>query len=163
MVAMALIALATLATVSSAVQQRKAAKAERKATEAQNRIQQRRSQREKLDQLRQARIQAAIVANQAGVAGTAGSSSSEGMLSSISSQYGNNVNFIDQNMQDATASMFAMNEAAKYSTQANTSSAIAGLSMSAAGQFGKTANPAAATPAAPTSDFRFYNTPPVRQ
>ena len=122
-------------TVHSVQQSRKADKARQRETVAQNRIQERRSQREKLDQIRQARIQAGLAQNVAAVTGIQ-EGSVEGIGSSVLSQLGTNINYIDQQMTDARFAMERGNKAAQLQSDAATYDAIGRVAGSAFTQFG---------------------------
>ena len=122
-------------TVDSTLKARKAVKERQRETVAQNRIQERRSQREKLDQIRQARIQAGLAQNVSAVTGTQ-EGSIEGLGSSVLSQLGTNINYIDQQMTDARFAMERGNKAAQLQSDAATYDAIGKVAGAAFTQFG---------------------------
>lgn len=122
-------------TVDSTIKARKAVKERQRETVAQNRIQERRSQREKLDQIRQARVQAGLAQNVAAVTGIQ-EGSVEGIGSSVMSQLGTNINYIDQQMTDARFAMERGNKAAQLQSDAATYDAIGKVAGAAFTQFG---------------------------
>jgi len=122
-------------TVDSTIKARKAVKERQRETVAQNRIQERRSQREKLDQIRQARVQAGLAQNVAAVTGIQ-EGSVEGIGSSVLSQLGTNINYIDQQMTDARFAMERGNKAAQLQSDSATYDAIGRVAGAAFTQFG---------------------------
>jgi len=107
-----------------AISQRKAAKAQAAAQRTQQRIADIKASRERRKQVAQARQARAQIESQAGAAGIAGSSGAIGAESSVQSQLGSNLSFLDQVQSLSQQTSIFNQQAAKAQSNAATAGAI---------------------------------------
>lgn len=117
MTTIALVGMAAGALYSG-VQQRKAAKEQRKAIRAQQRQADLANARERRSAIRNARVNMASVQSQAALTGLTGSSAASASMSNIGSRLGENLSFLDQNIQLAQQASVANDRAAGYMSKA---------------------------------------------
>lgn len=123
------------AAVYGGLQQRKAAKEQRKAIRAQQRQADLANARERRGAIRQARMNMASVQSQAALTGLTGSSAASASMSNIGSRLGENLSFLDQNMQLSQQASVANERAAGYASKAATAQTIGSIASSWGGMY----------------------------
>lgn len=123
-------------SVYSGLQQRKAGKEQRKAIRAQQRQADLANARERRSAIRQARMNMASVQSQAALTGLTGSSAASASMSNIGSRLGENLSFLDQNIQLSQQASLANEAAARYMSRASIGQTVAQVGQLALGSFG---------------------------
>lgn len=126
---MTAIALGVMAvgTVMSAKAQKDSVKEQRKAIRAQQKQADLANARERRTAVRNARVMRASIESQAATTGLVGSSAAQGSTSNVQSRLGENLSFLDQNIQLAAQASTANERAAKYAGQASSWGGVAGM------------------------------------
>ncbi len=128
----AVIAVVGLAVSASA--SRSAGKARKKAAKEQQRQARAETLRSKRRVLREAALRRGQVTNVAGLTGTLGSSGAEGAVSSIATQVGTNLSFLDQTFGRSENISAFLSRAASKERLAQTAQQVSSFAMSAGGQ-----------------------------
>lgn len=136
MAAITTLVVAAAAAVYTGVQQRKAAKATARAQKAQQRQADIAQARERRAAVRNARVARASVETQAVNTGLAGGSAMAGSIANIQSRTGENLSFLDQSQELASAASRANEQAANYQSKAAMGQAVGQAASAAGGIYG---------------------------
>lgn len=139
-IAGAALATAAVGTAESIKQGRRAASAQREASAMQQKQADLQNARQKRDAIREARLAYGRTTNAAANQGVSGSSGSQGGLSSITSQLGDNISFLDQYGFFSDQASRALGRANQATARANAAGSIANLGFQVAGNASGIAN-----------------------
>lgn len=134
------LATAAVGTAGSLKQGRRAASAQREASAMQQKQADLQNARQKRDAIREARLAYGRTTNAAANQGVSGSSGSQGGLSSIASQVGDNISFLDQYGFFSDQASRALGRANQATSRANTAGAIGSLGFQVASNAGGIVN-----------------------
>lgn len=123
--------ISAVAAVGTAYSSYKAGQEQKKAIRAEQRRADLRASRDRRMAIRNARIARASVESQAALTGLADSSAATGSMSSIQSRLGENLSFLDQNLQLNAQASAANEAAARWANIGNAVGAIGGMARTA--------------------------------
>lgn len=135
-----------VAAVGSAYYQRRSGKEQKKAIRAQQRQADLANARERRGLIRNARVARASIESQAALTGLTGSSSASASTSNVQGRLGENLSFLDQNMQLSEQASIANERAAGYMTKASNIGAIGSAVSTGLSWFAPRPTPAGSNP-----------------